>query len=97
MTEVPSRWNSFLKSGKLILEIKEDIVVTFQFHAKTDINITNDDFILLQEVCNELEVFEEFTIKVQITTDFTVNQVMPILNLIKDKLDPNKTIDSQNP
>ena len=22
---------------------------------------------------------------------------MPILNLIKDKLDPNKTIDSQNP
>ena len=59
--------------------------------------IKNDDFILLQEVCTELQVFEEATIKVQFTTDFTVNQVMPILNLIKDKLHPNKTIDSQNP
>ena len=94
LTEVPTRWNSFLKSGRRILEIQKALLVTL--HEKTDIKITIDDFSLLQEVCNELEVFEEATIKVQSDTDFTLNSVMPILNSIKDKLDPKKDIHCQN-
>ena len=94
LTEVPTRWNSFLKSGRRILEIQKPLFVTL--HEKTDIKITIDDFSLLQEVCNELEVFEEATIKVQSDTDFTLNSVMPILNNIKDKLDPKKNVHCQN-
>merc|ERR1712030_149278 len=78
------------------LQIKKYIVVFFQFHAKTYINIKNIDFILLQEVCNDLEVFDEFIINVQSNTDFIVNTVMPILNHIKNNLDPEKDINCQN-
>ena len=94
LTEVPTRWNSFLKSGRRLLQIQKPLFLTL--HEKTDIKITIDEFSLLQEVCNELEVFEEATIKVQSDTDFTVNSVMPILNHIKDKLDPQKAIHCQN-
>ena len=93
LTEVPSRWNLLLKSGKRILEIKEDVVLFFQFIAKTDINITNEDFILLQELCKNLEVFDESFLNIQYNTEFTINTVMPILNQIKDKLDPENDID----
>ena len=96
LTEVPSRWNLLLKSGKRILEIKEDVVLFFQFIAKTDINITNEDFILLQELCKNLEVFDESFINIQYNTEFTINTVMPILNQIKDKLDPKNDINSKN-
>ena len=80
LSECPTRWDSFLKSGKRMLEIKEPIVLTLHESNRPDLQFVESDWSLLHDLVKYFQEFHDATNTVSGNSYPTVNLIMPLLN-----------------
>ena len=91
ISEVPTRWGSFLKSGRRILEVKDAIIIALS-RENSELKFIDYDWMLLEAICNDLEVFHEITTLCSANDCFTLNHVLPSINMIIKQLNSKDTL-----
>ena len=91
ISEVPTRWGSFLKSGRRILEVKDAIIIALS-RENSELKFIDYDWMLLEAICNDLQVFHEITTLCSANDCFTLNHVLPSINMIMTQLNSKDTL-----
>ncbi|CAL4085876.1 unnamed protein product, partial [Meganyctiphanes norvegica] len=91
-SEGPTRWNSFIKSGKRLLQIRDHVAISLRESERIDLLFTSSDWSLLNDLVNYLQDFHDATNTVSGATYPTITMFLPILIRFKNITDPNKPL-----
>ena len=90
-SEVPTRWNSFLVSGRRFLEIRPQMTLTLS-ERNYELALLPKEWELLEAICKELEIFEHVTNLISGNTYITLNMVHPAITMITQQISPDNPL-----
>lgn len=71
-----TRWNSTYEMFKRIIDTKEALISTIAINYPHLKQLSNDDFITLEQTCEILEVFKDVTEEISSETNVTVSKII---------------------
>ncbi|XP_041451349.1 zinc finger BED domain-containing protein 4-like [Drosophila obscura] len=85
--EVPTRWNSAFHMLKRVLLIREAICSVLLTTSKAPLPLTEDQFLLIEDICAILEPFETATLNTSASKTVTISLIIPTTLGLLIKLD----------
>ena len=80
LSDCPTRWGSFLKNGRRLIEIKQPLSLTLNKEERDDLDLTFKEWTILEELVKVLAPFDAATTLYSGNTYFTLNHVLPSMH-----------------
>lgn len=81
--DITTRWNSTFDMFKRILEVKESLISTLAINYPNVVNLTNEDFNILEKCCEILEVFKDVTEEMSSEKNVTASKIILLSSSLK--------------